>query len=212
MFTGLIEACTPVRRVHSRDRGVRLVIAAPEADFETHRGASIAVSGACLTVAAGADPVSGAERAEPLPGDDLVFDLSAETVERTWFAELAPGRPVNLERALCLGARLDGHLVAGHVDGRGRIVAIEDARDGGRNVEFEVEPGLDRYLVEKGSITLDGISLTVVEPRGRRFSAALIPLTLERTSLGSARPGDPVNVEADMIGKWIERLVSARAT
>ncbi len=113
---------------------------------------------------------------------------------------------VNLERALCLGDRLDGHMVSGHVDGAGRVTAIQDVGDGGRVITFEVDPGLERYLVDKGSISLDGVSLTVVRPKGRQFDVALIPLTLELTNLGAAEVGTPVNVEADMIGKWIERL------
>jgi riboflavin synthase len=207
VFTGLIEACVPVRRVLARGRGLRVVLASPGKDFELAPGASIAVSGACLSRVAPGPELEGGAGA-----DELVFDLTAETLERTWLGELAPGRTVNLERALRLGERLDGHLVAGHVDGRGRIVAIEDARDGGRTISFEVEAGLERYLFDKGSVTLDGISLTVVAPRGRRFSVAVIPLTLEKTSLGAAREGDPVNVEADLLGKWIERLLAARGT
>jgi riboflavin synthase len=106
-----------------------------------------------------------------------------------------------------LSDRLDGHLVTGHVDGRGRYVAIEDSGDGGRRLTIEVDPGLERYLVDKGSIVVDGVSLTVVEPRGRLFDVALIPITLEKTTLGSAERGRTVNLEADLIGKWIERLI-----
>jgi riboflavin synthase len=114
---------------------------------------------------------------------------------------------VNLERAMLLSDRLDGHLVSGHVDGRGSLAAIEDSGDGGRRITIEVEPGLERYLVEKGSIAVDGISLTVVDPRARRFDVAVIPITLEKTTLGRAESGAVVNLEADLIGKWIERLV-----
>ena len=211
MFTGLIEACVPARRLLPRGSGVRLVVASPGPDWALARGASIAVSGACLSLVARADPRTG----EPVPDDDprgdLVFDLSAETLARTWFGAIEPGRRVNLERALRLDARLDGHLVSGHVDGRGAVVAVEDTGDGGRRLEIEVAAELARFLVDKGSLTVDGVSLTVVEPRGARCSFAIVPITLEKTSLGAARAGDPVHVEADLLGKWIDRLLAARA-
>lgn len=222
MFTGLIEACVPVRALERRGTGARLRLAAParsagEGGAEPWRvvpGESIAVSGVCLTVAGYGDPAGGAELPPPPagtpgpPGADLLFDLSAETLARTGLGALAPGDRVNLERSLQLGDRLGGHLVSGHVDGRGRIVAIEDSGDGGRLVTFEVEPPFERYLVEKGSVTVDGISLTVVEPEGRRFGVAVIPATLELTTLGSAEVGARVNLEADAIGKWVERLLA----
>jgi riboflavin synthase len=209
MFTGIVEACAPVKRLERRESGLRVWLAPPDA-FEASIGQSIAVSGACLTVAGFADPESGASLPMPRPGADLVFDLSSETLERTWFADLRVGRKVNLERALRLGDRLDGHLVSGHVDGRARIVSIADARDGGARVELEADAGFERYLVDKGSVTIDGVSLTVVSPRGRGFAVALIPLTLERTTLGSSEPDQIVNLEIDMIAKWIERLIPAR--
>ena len=206
MFTGLIEACVPLRRTESRGTGLRLWVPAPAADWNVRAGQSVAVSGACLSVVEGADPRSGAVVPAGTPGADLVFDLSAETLARTWFARALPGRPLNLERALRLGDRLDGHLVAGHIDGLARLLAVEDPKDGGRTMRFEVEPGLARWLIPKGSVTLDGISLTVVEPRGARFDVAVIPETLARTSFGSARQGDELHVEGDLVGKWIERL------
>jgi riboflavin synthase len=159
----------------------------------------VAVSGVCLTVVG-----------EPALGSDLIFDLSAETLERSWFGDLAPGRPVNLERSLRMGDRLGGHMVSGHVDGMGSIEAVEDSGDGGRLFRFRVPSELERYLIEKGSVTLDGISLTVVEPAGGHFAVAVIPETLEVTSLGSAVPGQRVNVEADLVGKWIEKLLPPR--
>ena len=206
MFTGIVEACVPVRAVEARGSGLRLTLPAPPLPgWAVAPGQSIAVSGACLTVA----------ELLPLPGGgapDLAFDLSRETLERTWFAELAPGRAVNLERALRLGDRLDGHLVSGHVDGRAWVRELVETGDGGRELAFEVEPALARYLVDKGSVTLNGVGLTVVEPRGTRFRVALIPLTLERTDLGSTRVGAAYNVEADLIGKWVERLLGARGS
>lgn len=206
MFTGLVEGMGVVRAAERRGTGARIQIATPSKDWEAAEGQSIAVSGACLTVvgaraATGAGPVPFGT-----PGADLVFDLSSETLERTWLGELAPGRRVNLERALRLCDRLDGHMVAGHVDGRGRVTSIEDSGDGGWTMTFEVEPELERYLVDKGSATLDGVSLTVVRPRGAAFDVAVIPATLAKTTLGLARVGDPVNVEVDLVAKWIERL------
>jgi riboflavin synthase len=196
MFTGLIEACVPVLRVERRGSGVRAWVVAPP--FELELGQSVAVSGCCLTVAE--DPSAGG----------IAFDLSAETLARTWFGRLEVGDRVNLERALEVGDRLDGHMVSGHVDGRGRILAISDVGDGGKVITFEIGADLERYLIDKGSITLDGISLTVVDPRGPRFDVAVIPLTLEHTCLGYAVEGQLVNVEADLIGKWVERLYGVR--
>jgi|RhiMethySRZTD1v2_1073278.scaffolds.fasta_scaffold136485_4 riboflavin synthase len=199
MFTGLVEGKARVRRVEARGSGLRLVLEPSIGGFEAAPGQSIAVSGACLSVVP-----------DPAAGKGLCFDLSAETLARTWFGELREGMELNLERALQLGERLDGHLVSGHVDGVGRLVRREGSGDGGELFEFEAPAGFERWLVEKGSVTVDGISLTVVRPQGRRFSAALIPLTLERTTLGSACAGAPVNLEADAIGKWVERLLDPR--
>lgn len=199
MFTGLVETCVPARTVERVGSGLRLTLPAPGPDWEVARGDSVAVSGVCLTVVGDAGP-----------GEDLVFELSAETLERSWFGELEPGRVLNLERSLRMGDRLGGHLVSGHVDGIGTIAAIEDPGDGGRLFRFEVASGLDRYLIEKGSVTLDGISLTVVEPAGTRFAVAVIPETLAVTSLGRAEVGQRVNVESDLVGKWIETLLPPR--
>ena len=205
MFTGIIESCVPVRALEPLGQGAELVLPLPSdgsGAWSLESGQSIAVCGVCLTLA-DRRPVPPGGSGAP---DDLVFHLSKETLERTWFGELEAGRTVNLERALCLGDRLDGHLVSGHVDGGGRVTAIRDVGDGGRVVTFEVDQELERYLVDKGSITLDGVSLTIVQPKGSQFDVALIPLTLELTNLGAAEVGTPVNVEADMVGKWIERL------
>jgi len=143
----------------------------------------------------------------PTTGAGAASFAPAETLDRTWFRTLAPGRRVNLERALCLGDRLDGHMVSGHVDAVGALVAIQDSGDGGWRGTFEVPPGFEKWLVDKGSVTIDGISLTVIEPVGRRFAVAVIPHTLAVTHLGSAELGQPVNLEADLVGKWIERLL-----
>ena len=212
LFTGIVETTTVVRRAEPQGTGLRVWLPTPrlpEGRFDTGPGDSIALSGACMTVAGFCRPgeVEPLEPGVPLPeSPDLVFDLSAESLQRTWFDRLEEGSVLNLERAMKLGDRLDGHMVSGHVDGGGTIVKIEDSGDGGKRVFYEVDEGLERYLIEKGSVTLDGISLTVVEPQGRGFHVAVIPTTLEVTSLGAAKVGDRVNVEADLIGKWVERL------
>jgi riboflavin synthase len=194
VFTGLIEACVPVLSVQRQGTGLRLTLRRPDGSFEASPGSSIAVSGCCLTLLPGS-------------GIELAFDLSAETLHRTWFEGLAPGRPVNLERAMRLGDRLDGHMVSGHVDAVGRVVAVVDSGDGGLRFTLEVPVGFDRWLVDKGSVTVDGISLTVVDPVGQRFDVAIVPHTLARTNLGAAVVGQPVNLEADLVAKWVERLV-----
>ncbi|MDA1266381.1 MAG: riboflavin synthase [Planctomycetota bacterium] len=197
MFTGIVEAAVEVLAFERDGEGASLLLPPPPgvADWEVQVGQSIAVAGACLTLA-------GIHQ-----GGLMRFDLSSETLERTWFSGLRQGRLVNLERAMRLGDRLDGHLVSGHVDGQGRIEALEDVGDGGLEVTFQVDAALDRYLIEKGSVTLDGTSLTLVEPSAGRFRVAMIPLTLELTAFGRAQVGQAVNVEVDMIGKWIERLM-----
>ena len=213
MFTGIVEGVGVVRSVAPAGNGLILRVAPPQGTWKVSEGDSVVVCGACLTVAGleAAEGEAGApDLAGSLAGAQMVFDLSAETVARTWFAALEPGLAVNLERALRLGERLDGHMVSGHIDGLAQVLAVEDSGDGGRLFTFEVAPGLERYLIEKGSVTLDGTSLTVVEPEGRRFAVAVIPLTLERTNLGSAAVGQRVNMEADLVGKWIERLLPPR--
>ncbi|MCA9003163.1 MAG: riboflavin synthase [Planctomycetes bacterium] len=199
MFTGIIEACVQVLALEPRGTGARLVLSRPELpDWSPKKGDSIAVAGACMTL------VEEPEGPDGRPA--MAFDLSHETLICTRLGRLVPGQKVNLERAMRLGDRLDGHMVSGHVDGTGRVVALEPMGDGGQEITFEVPEGMERFLVDKGSITLDGISLTVVRPEGRRFRVALIPLTLEVTSLSDAKPGDEIHVEADLVGKWLERL------
>jgi riboflavin synthase len=201
MFTGLVEACVPLLALEPVGSGARLLLPPPELPpdlpaWEPRTGESLSISGCCLTVVElGADGT-------------LQFDLSAETLGLTWFADLEPGRLVNLERSVRLADRLGGHLVSGHVDGVGTIVDVVDSGDGGKLFTFEVPAALERYLLSKGSVALDGISLTVVEPRGGRFDVAIIPETLVRTSFGAAKPGERVHVEADLIGKWVEKLVA----
>jgi len=208
MFTGLVEGLGRVRAVEPLGTGLRIVLAAPMPAWDVGHGASVAVSGCCLTVVECRDPESGAPVAATTAGADMVFDLSAETVACTHFGTLAEGDGVNLERALALGDRLGGHVVSGHVDGSGRVTAIEDSGDGGQLIYFEGDGEFGRYLVEKGSVTIDGISLTVVRPKGNRFCVAVIPETLRVTTLGSNKVGDPVHLEADQLGKWVEHLLA----
>jgi len=200
VFTGIVEAALPILALERRGEGARLRIAPPRfaldaPAWDSRLGESLSVSGCCLSLT------------EIDEEGALSFDLSSETLARTWFGESALGRLVNLERPLRLSDRLGGHLVSGHVDGVGRVEAIEETRDGGKRFVLEVPKGFERYLIEKGSVCVEGISLTVVAPGGRRFEVAVIPETLARTSLGSARAQERVHLEADLVGKWIERLL-----
>jgi riboflavin synthase len=190
MFTGIVEE---VGRVASLD-GARLRVECSTVREDAELGASVAVNGVCLTVVEDAD---GA----------LAFDLSEETLRRTALDRLAPGVAVNLERPATLSTRLGGHLVQGHVDGIGRIVSIEADAEDGAWLTVSVPDELRRYLVEKGSVTVDGVSLTLAALEGDTFSVALIPHTLAVTTFGSARAGDPVNLEVDVIAKYVERLL-----
>lgn len=196
MFTGLVETRSPVRRCLTQGAGLAVWVAVPEG-WGPGIGDSICVSGACLSVAA-------------LERGEMLFELSKETLARTWLGSAAPGDEVNLERSMRLSDRLDGHLVSGHVDGQGRVVDSSDPGDGGRRITIEVPDSFQRWLVDKGSVAVDGVSLTIVEPRGRLFDVAVIPITLQKTTLGDAELGRAVNLEADPIGKWVERLLSPR--
>jgi riboflavin synthase len=185
MFTGIVEE---LGRIDSFDAG-RLRIAATEVLDDVRLGDSIAVNGCCLTVVA-----HGADWWEA--------DVSDETVKRTSLARCVSGDPVNLERAVKASDRLGGHLVQGHVDAVGEIIdPVPDLR-------VRVPAGLNRYLVEKGSVTVDGVSLTVVEPLDDGFTVAIIPHTAAVTTLGSKRPGDLVNLEVDVIAKYVERMLA----
>ncbi len=189
MFTGIVEERGVVCEVAS----TRLVVGCRTVNRDSDVGASVAVNGCCLTVV---------ERSE----DRLAFDLSEETLRRTSFTRLVESDPVNLERPLTLSSRLGGHLVQGHVDGVGEVAALEPTPAGATLVV--TPPGdLARYLVEKGSVTVDGVSLTVAALRDGAFAVALIPHTLNVTTLGSTRVGDPVNLEVDMIAKYVEALL-----
>lgn len=189
MFTGIVER---LGRVRSLESG-RLVLDAEAWDDALQLGESIAVNGCCLTVIAFSD--------------GLAFDLSSETLGRTSLGQLKPGSLVNLERAMRANGRFGGHIVQGHVDATGALVAIMPSANS-CVFRFETPPGYDRYLIDKGSVTVDGISLTVVEPKGRQFDTWIIPHTLEHTNLKGLAVGDKVNLEFDVIAKYVERLTS----
>lgn len=198
MFTGLVQACAPLLELRRAGAGAVLRLAQPDPAWALEPGESISVSGACLSVSA-------------QPPGAIEFELSAETLARTHLGRAQPGRLLNLERALRPLDRLGGHFVSGHVDGLGRVSSVEGGAEGGWTYVFEAPAGFERYLVDKGSVAVDGVSLTVVAPAGRRFQCALIPLTFRGTSLGRARPGDEVHLEADLLAKYVERLLPARA-
>ena len=192
MFTGLIAELGSVESIERNDSGARLRIAA-DVGGELSPGDSIAVSGACLTAV------------DPGPGG-FSADVMNQTLDLTALGALEPGSRVNLEPALRASDRLGGHIVQGHVDGTGRVAGI--AADGfARRVRVELPPGLERYVVEHGSIALNGVSLTVAAIDGRIVEASLIPETLERTTFGTITAGDPVNVEVDLIARHAERLL-----
>jgi riboflavin synthase len=198
MFTGIVEEVGIVHAAEPRRDVLEVRIAAERVLATLAPGASIAVNGCCLTAAT-------------VEGGSFTCELAPETLERTSFRErLRPGARVNLERPLRADGRFDGHIVQGHVDGVARIVELQRLGD---SAEIVVEPpaDLDRYLVAKGSVALDGVSLTVARRQAGRFTAALIPYTLQHTSLGSARPGDRVNLEVDVIAKYVERLLAPRS-
>jgi riboflavin synthase len=189
MFTGIVEELGRVAGLE----GPRLAVACRTAAQDSPVGASVAVNGVCLTVVSN-------------EGDALAFDLSEETLDRTALGRLRPGDPVNLERPVTLMARLGGHLVQGHVDGVGTVAAVTP-QEGGSTIAIEAPEDLGRYLVEKGSVTVDGVNLTVAGLDGATFSVALVPHTLAVTTLGTARPGDEVNLEVDVLAKYVERLL-----
>ena len=197
MFTGIVEELGTVRSIVRNAGGARLVIEAETVLGGARPGDSIAVNGCCLTVAElGTDGTSWAADAVP------------ETLDRTTLGELRSGSHVNLERPVRLQDRLGGHLVQGHVDGVATLTRSEPLDDGSVRLTIAVPPALLRYVVEKGSVALDGTSLTVAALTDTGFDIAVIPHTLAHTTLGGCRPGDRVNVEVDVLAKYVERLTS----
>jgi riboflavin synthase len=200
MFTGIVEEKGTVAALEQLGDAVRLTIRGPVVTSDAAHGDSISVNGCCLTVA-------------ELDGDAFAADVMAESLARTSLGDLDEGAEVNLERALPAGARMGGHIVQGHVDGTAHLIDRTPSEHW-ELLRFALPNGLGRYLVEKGSIAVDGVSLTVVEiadePDGSWFSVSLIPTTLADTTLGGRRPGDRVNLEVDVLAKYVERLLAAR--
>ena len=188
MFTGIVEE----RGLVGAMGGGRLVVDAHTVVRDSDVGASVSVNGVCLTVV---------ERTDT----SLRFDLSEQTLERTCLGDLRPGDPVNLERPVTLVARLGGHLVQGHVDGVGQVTRVEVDDSGGARVSIRLPGELSRYVVERGSIAIDGVSLTIAAVDDDEITVALIPHTLAVTTLGLAAPGRRLNVEADVIARYVER-------
>lgn len=196
MFTGIIEEIGTVRAIANTASGTALRIAAGTVTEGTRVGDSIAVNGVCLTVTA-------------CGGGEFTADVMPETVRLTSLAGLRVGARVNLERAMSPSGRLGGHIVSGHVDACGQVVAVDP--DGiARRVRIALEPALLKYIARKGSVTLDGVSLTVVDVDARSFAVSLIPQTRSATTLGELRPGSRINVEVDLLARYTERLLAAQ--
>ncbi|PPK96054.1 riboflavin synthase [Kineococcus xinjiangensis] len=213
MFTGIVEEVGEVLAVERGEDSARLTVRGPVVTSDAVHGASIAVDGVCLTVVDQPDPAS------------FTVDVMAETLRRTALADVAPGRAVNLERPVAVGGRLGGHVVQGHVDGTGTVVQRVPG-ERWEVVRIGLDAGLARYVVPKGSITVDGVSLTVVDVEdapagdagksregrtGASFTVSLIPATLEGTTLGRRAVGDAVNLEVDVLAKYVERLTARPA-
>ena len=196
MFTGIVEELGSVRSIEERGENARIVISARVVTEGTNHGDSIAVNGVCLT-------------ALDLHDDSFAADVSRETLQRSTLGSLKPGAPVNLERAVTPATRLGGHMVQGHVDARGEFVSVEDHGDSW-TVRFGFPPEIARYLVFKGSVAVEGISLTIANLGEDYFEVAIIPKTWEVTNLSHLQPGDGVNLEVDVIGKYVERLLAFR--
>jgi riboflavin synthase len=193
MFTGIVRERGRVAAVGGDGNGIRLVIEAPATAGEAAVGDSVSVSGVCLTVVA-------------TENGTVAFDAVPETLRRSSLVRLEAGDEVNLESALRAGDPLGGHYVQGHVDGVARVRSVEREGEGAR-AWFDAPPELLRYLVEKGSVAVEGVSLTVTDLDDTGFSVALVPHTLAVTTLGGLAPGDDVNIEVDVLAKYVERLV-----
>ncbi|MFF3264898.1 MULTISPECIES: riboflavin synthase [unclassified Streptomyces] len=197
MFTGIVEELGEVTAVENLGDSSRFRLRGPVVTEGAKHGDSIAVNGVCLTVV-------------DHGGQEFTADVMAETLNRSSLGALRPGSRVNLERPMAVGGRLGGHIVQGHVDGTGRIVERKPSENW-EIVKVSLPAELTRYVVEKGSITVDGVSLTVVDAGPDYFTISLIPTTLALTTLGHKEPGDPVNLEVDVIAKYVERLLGHRA-
>ncbi len=198
MFTGLIEDVGKILKISRTGASARLDVTTSFPVDEIKLGDSIAVNGVCLTVV---DKSAGR----------LTFDVSPETIERSSFSRLGPGKHVNLERALRVGDRLGGHIVSGHVDCTASIISRREI-SGNHIFEFKIPRPFARYIIEKGSVAIDGISLTVNSVSEEGFSVNIIPHTALETTLQYKKPGDEVNIETDIIGKYVEKLMSGRTS
>ncbi|MWA09787.1 riboflavin synthase [Streptomyces sp. BA2] len=196
MFTGIVEELGEITAVENLDDASRFRVRGPVVTDGAKHGDSIAVNGVCLTVV-------------EHEGDEFTADVMAETLNRSSLGALAAGSRVNLERPTAVGDRLGGHIVQGHVDGTGEIVERKPSENW-EIVKISLPADLSRYVVEKGSITVDGVSLTVVDAGIDYFTISLIPTTLALTTLGIKQPGDPVNLEVDVIAKYVERMLGDR--
>jgi riboflavin synthase len=200
MFTGIIEEIGEITKIAQRGKDRRITVSAKKTPRELGIGQSVSVSGVCLT-------------ALDIRPNSFCADLAPETWERTSFSRVREGALVNLELPMKVDGRLGGHIVQGHVDGVGRLIELERIVDAdGRDSEnwwlhVEIPAGVEKYIVFKGSITIEGISLTVAKLEKNRCTIAIIPHTVELTNLGSLKPGDPVNLEADVIAKYVEKLM-----
>ena len=194
MFTGIIEELGNVRAIEQRGQDARIVIAAHTVPMGSREGDSISVNGVCLT-------------ALDLQPDSFAADVSRETLMRSTLGRLKPGSPVNLERAVTPATRLGGHIVQGHVDARGSLLGTKD-HGASRTMRFSYPREIARYIVLKGSITVEGISLTVASLTDESFEIAVIPKTWEVTNFQHLKPGDDVNLEVDIIAKYVERILT----
>lgn len=194
MFTGIVEELGRVQSVELRGENARIVIEGPLVVVDTKHGDSIAVNGVCLT-------------ALDITSNSFAADVSKETLERSTLGRLKPGTVVNLERAVTPTTRLGGHIVQGHVDGRGKFLEVQDHGESW-TIRIWFPPELARYLVYKGSVSVEGISLTIAALKDEWFEVAIIPKTWEVTNLSRLSPGDHVNLEVDIMGKYVERILS----
>ena len=197
MFTGIIEELGEILDLTKHDDGARLTIGAGLVTSDIHNGDSIAVNGVCLT-------------AIEVTTDSFAADVSPETLERTTLGDLAAGSRVNLERAVTPATRLGGHIVQGHVDGRGTFVSADQNGDFW-TVRIGFPPAMGKYFVYKGSVCVEGISLTIASLSDDSFEIAVIPKTWEMTNLSTLKPGNAVNLEADVIAKYVERMMEFRS-
>lgn len=195
MFTGIIEEIGIIKEFSKSDKNALIVVECQKVLQETKIGDSISIDGVCQTVTA-------------LSSNTFSAQVSFETLDKTTFSKIKSGSEVNLERALTLSTRLGGHLVSGHVDGVGKIKNIQNVQGNFYNVKFEVEKDLTKYIAKKGSIAINGISLTIADIVSNEFNVAIIPHTFDNTSLNHLKYGDFVNIEVDILAKYVEKFLS----